>query len=97
MLLLEAIAFNFFGSSVLNVLYCALPTRMCRGCGRKKIKLPVLGDVSVLSCFVFPFCVAFAIFWAANQNASYAWIGQDILVSYLLISLFIFSAALVCS
>ncbi|RWR87172.1 PA domain-containing protein/Peptidase_A22B domain-containing protein [Cinnamomum micranthum f. kanehirae] len=80
------VMFCIGGSQGMLSCLVALILRMCRGCGRKKIKLPVLGDVSVLSCFVFPFCVAFAIFWAANQNASYAWIGQDILGISLMIN-----------
>ncbi|GER40812.1 signal peptide peptidase-like [Striga asiatica] len=46
---------------------------------RKTLNLPLLGEVSILSLVVLIGCLAFAIFWAANRNASYSWIGQDIL------------------
>lgn len=58
---------------------------MCGGCGEKTINIPLIGEVLLLSVVILPFCAAFAIFWAANQHASYAWIGQDILVSFLLL------------
>nr|DAD24075.1 TPA_asm: hypothetical protein HUJ06_025538 [Nelumbo nucifera] len=58
-----------------------LIVRIFRNCGQKMVNLPIFGEVSILSVGVVPFCVAFAIFWAANQNTSYAWIGQDVLVS----------------
>ncbi|KAL5997259.1 hypothetical protein ACLOJK_008189 [Asimina triloba] len=51
-------------------------------CNQKTINLPLLGEVSVLSTVVFMFSAAFGIFWAVNQHASYAWVGQDVLVSY---------------
>ncbi|KAF9610075.1 hypothetical protein IFM89_019915 [Coptis chinensis] len=86
----------FFMSSwfiwILIVLFCiggsqgmlncvvALISRVCKNCGRKSLSLPILGEVSVLSVALLPFCLGFAIFWAATRHASYAWIGQDVLV-----------------
>ncbi|XP_010248042.1 PREDICTED: signal peptide peptidase-like 2 [Nelumbo nucifera] len=63
-----------------------LIVRIFRNCGQKMVNLPIFGEVSILSVGVVPFCVAFAIFWAANQNTSYAWIGQDVLGICLMIS-----------
>ncbi|KAF9610980.1 hypothetical protein IFM89_026260 [Coptis chinensis] len=57
----------------------ALISRVCKNCGRKSLSLPILGEVSVLSVALLPFCLGFAIFWAATRHASYAWIGQDVL------------------
>ncbi|CAA0819893.1 Signal peptide peptidase-like 3 [Striga hermonthica] len=87
----------FFMSSwfvwVLIVLFCiggiegmhncivSLVTSKCKNCERKTLNLPLLGEVSILSLVVLIGCLAFAIFWAANRNASYSWIGQDILVA----------------
>ncbi|KAF8388498.1 hypothetical protein HHK36_027170 [Tetracentron sinense] len=60
--------------------------RICRNCGQKTLNLPFLGEVSILSIGVLLSCVAFAVFWAANQHASYAWIGQDVLGICLMIT-----------
>lgn len=73
------VLFCIGGVEGLHVCLVTLILRICRKCGQKLVNLPILGEVSLLSLVVFPFCVAFAIFWAANQHASYAWIGQDIL------------------
>lgn len=43
--------------------------------------LPLLDEVSVLSLVVLLFCVVFAVVWAVRRQASYSWVGQDILVS----------------
>lgn len=58
----------------------------CRNCGGKTVKLPVMGEVTVISLLVFLFCAAFAVFWASKQQASYAWVGQDILGICLMIT-----------
>ncbi|KAL6503603.1 Signal peptide peptidase-like 3 [Orobanche gracilis] len=41
--------------------------------------MPIVGEISVLSFVVLIACLVFAIVWAANRNAAYSWIGQDIL------------------
>ncbi|KAL3619923.1 Signal peptide peptidase-like 3 [Castilleja foliolosa] len=76
---------------VLIVLFCiggiegmhsfivSLVLSKCRSCERKTVNLPLLGEVSYLSLGVLIFCLVFAIVWAINRNASYSWIGQDIL------------------
>lgn len=53
-----------------------------KDCGQKTLKLARLGKITILSLFVLIFCLVFAIVWAATRRASYSWIGQDILVSY---------------
>lgn len=60
--------------------------RLFKGCSQSTVDLPVVGEATILSLVLFPFCVAFAIFWAARQKASYAWIFQDILVRCLYLS-----------
>ncbi|KAB2009106.1 hypothetical protein ES319_D10G144000v1 [Gossypium barbadense] len=54
-------------------------TRKCRNCPQKTVRLPVIGEVSVLSLGVFLFCVIFAVAWAVHRRASYSWVGQNIL------------------
>ncbi|KAK4489124.1 hypothetical protein RD792_004918 [Penstemon davidsonii] len=63
----------------------SLALSKCKGCARKTVNLPFLGEVTILSLVVLIFCLAFAIFWAANRKASYSWIGQDILVATVLL------------
>ncbi|XP_072966175.1 signal peptide peptidase-like 2 [Typha angustifolia] len=83
-----------------------LTSRIFRGCGQIRVNLPLLGEVLVLSIFVFPLCLAFSISWAANQKSSFAWIGQDILGICLIIQVLqlaqlpnvkVASALLVCA
>lgn len=83
---------------VLIVLFCiggiegmhtcivSLVTSKCKNCGQKTVKLPLLGDVSILSLVVLLLCIIFAIVWAANRKASYSWVGQDILGIALMIT-----------
>lgn len=59
------------------------PHRWFKHAGESYIKVPFLGAVSYLTLAVTPFCIAFAILWAVNRDKSFAWIGQDILVSIL--------------
>lgn len=68
---------------LLSHAYIVLLSRKCRNCGWKTVSLPLLGEVTHLSLGVFVFCISFAVFWAANRHASYAWIGQDVLVSFM--------------
>lgn len=44
------------------------------------MKIPFFGAVSYLTLAVTPFCIVFAVVWAVYRRASWAWIGQDILV-----------------
>lgn len=54
----------------------------CKSCGQKTVKVPLFGKTTVMSLLVLLFCVAFATFWVWTRKESYAWVGQDILVSY---------------
>lgn len=73
------ILFCIGGVEGMHTCIVSLVTSRCKNCGRKTVKLPLLGDVSVLSLVVLLLCVVFAIFWAATRKASYSWVGQDIL------------------
>ncbi|KAH0635094.1 hypothetical protein KY284_037880 [Solanum tuberosum] len=57
-----------------------------RGCGKKTLNLPLVGEVAILSLVVLTLCVGFAIFWAVNRKESYSWVGQDILGIALMIT-----------
>ncbi|KAK7389940.1 hypothetical protein VNO78_25237 [Psophocarpus tetragonolobus] len=50
------------------------------------VKIPFFGAVSYLTLAVTPFCIVFAVVWAVNRRASWAWIGQDILGITLIIT-----------
>ncbi|EYU32730.1 hypothetical protein ABFS82_14G040000 [Erythranthe guttata] len=85
----------FFMSSwfvwVLIVLFCiggiegmhncivSLVMSKCKGCQKKTVNLPLLGEMTILSLVVLICCLVFAVVWAANRKASYSWIGQDVL------------------
>ncbi|MQL68892.1 hypothetical protein Taro_001191, partial [Colocasia esculenta] len=74
------VLFCIGGTEGMHACIVTLILRVFKNCGQKTVHLPVLGEVLVLSVVILPLCAAFAIFWAANQHASFAWIGQDVLV-----------------
>ncbi|KAJ4954567.1 hypothetical protein NE237_011350 [Protea cynaroides] len=80
------VLFCIGGIEGMHTFIVTLIFRICRNCGRKSVNLPILGETSILSIAILPFCVALAIFWAANQHASYAWIFQDALGICLMIT-----------
>ncbi|KAK6772824.1 hypothetical protein RDI58_028062 [Solanum bulbocastanum] len=80
------ILFSIGGVEGMHSCIISLVSSKCKGCGRKKLNLPLLGEISILSLVVLILCVAFAIFWAATRKASYSWIGQDILGICLMIT-----------
>ncbi|CAK9208880.1 unnamed protein product [Sphagnum jensenii] len=43
------------------------------------INVPVLGPLSKLGLIVAPFCITFSVLWGVFRQASFAWVGQDIL------------------
>ncbi|XP_039070980.1 signal peptide peptidase-like 2 [Hibiscus syriacus] len=46
---------------------------------QKTVRLPVIGEVTIVSLGVFLLCVVFAVLWAVYRRASYSWVGQNIL------------------
>jgi len=70
----------------LHVCLVTLIARIFKDFGRKTMYIPIIGESLILSVVALPFCVGFAIFWAANRHASYSWIGQDILGISLMIT-----------
>ncbi|KAK1294560.1 Signal peptide peptidase-like 2 [Acorus calamus] len=80
------VMFCIGGIEGMHVCSVTLILRFFKNCRRRTINIPILGDVLVLSLVVLPLCMAFAILWAANQHALFAWIGQDILGICLMIT-----------
>lgn len=66
------------GTEVWNV-DCSF--RWFRSIGEFYVKVPFLGAVSYLTLAICPFCIVSAVIWAVYRQYSFAWIGQDILVS----------------
>ncbi|XP_026437704.1 signal peptide peptidase-like 2 [Papaver somniferum] len=79
------VLFCIGGTEGMHACLVTVILRIFKNSGNKKVNLPCLGEVTVLSMGVLPFCLAFAIFWAANQHVSYAWFGQDVLGSFSLL------------
>ncbi|KAL3645684.1 Signal peptide peptidase-like 2 [Castilleja foliolosa] len=76
---LLVVLFCIGGVEGLQTCLVALLSRWFKKAGESFIKLPVLGAISYLTVAVSPFCIAFAVVWAVYRDASFAWIGQDIL------------------
>lgn len=64
---------------VITIFTCCF--RWFKHAGESYIKVPFFGAVSYLTLAVSPFCIVFAVVWAVYRRISFAWIGQDILVS----------------
>ncbi|KAG8481271.1 hypothetical protein CXB51_026045 [Gossypium anomalum] len=62
-----------------NIIMTPCTSRKCRNYPQKTVRLPVIGEVSILSLGVFLLCVIFAVSWAVHRRASYSWVGQNIL------------------
>eukprot|EP01018_Ginkgo_biloba_P014589 Gb_05713 [translate_table: standard] len=80
------ILFCIGGIEGMHICSVTLLSRLFSRYAHKTVKVPILGEVSFLSLIVLPFCIAFAVMWAVNQHASYAWIGQDVLGISLMIT-----------
>ncbi|OMP03823.1 hypothetical protein COLO4_10186 [Corchorus olitorius] len=91
----------FFMSSwfvwLLVVLFClggvqglhnCIMTPISRNCSQKTLKLPLFGEVTIISLVVAIFCVIFAAVWAVNRQGegAFSWVGQDILGICLMIT-----------
>ncbi|XP_024044232.1 signal peptide peptidase-like 5 isoform X5 [Citrus clementina] len=83
---LLVVLFCIGGIEGMHNIIVTLVLSKCRNCGRKTVHLPLLDEVSVLSLVVLLFCVVFAVVWAVRRQASYSWVGQDILGICLMIT-----------
>lgn len=83
---LLVVLFAIGGAEGLQTCFVALLSRWFNRSAESYIKLPLFGAVSYLTLAVSPFCIAFAVVWAVKRNASFAWIGQDVLGIALIIT-----------
>ncbi|XP_050374604.1 signal peptide peptidase-like 5 [Argentina anserina] len=81
------VLFCIGGIQGLHNVILGLILRAWRSGGRKGIHLPIFEEVSYLSLVVLLVSVAFAIFWCVTRQASYSWIGQDVLGICLIITI----------
>ncbi|CAH2038812.1 unnamed protein product [Thlaspi arvense] len=72
------IFFLIGGIQGLHNIITTLITRRCNKCGQKNVKVPLFGNVSILSLLVLLFCFVVAVVWFLKRKTSYAWAGQDI-------------------
>lgn len=49
-------------------------------CGGYKKKLPLVGNVTVVTLIVLPLALVLVVAWAARQSSPLAWLGQDLMV-----------------
>ncbi|KAL3498864.1 hypothetical protein ACH5RR_041596 [Cinchona calisaya] len=80
------VLFCIGGAEGLQTCLVALLYRWFKHTGDSFIKVPFFGAVSYLTLAVSPVCIAFAVLWAVYRNASFGWIGQDILGIALIIT-----------
>lgn len=52
-----------------------------------KVKLPFIGEQLILTLFVVPICIIVSVWWAVSQDSPNAFVGQDIMVVSLFLSL----------
>ncbi|THF95871.1 hypothetical protein TEA_024379 [Camellia sinensis var. sinensis] len=77
------VLFCIGGTEGMHACIVSLVLSKWRNCGQKKVNLPLFGEISVLSLVVLLFCLVFSILWAAKREASYSWVGQDILKQFI--------------
>lgn len=80
------VLFCIGGVEGMHVCSVTVFSRVFKDCSRMTTNLPFVGEVLVLSIVILPICTVFAILWAVNRHASYAWMGQDILGICLMIT-----------
>jgi hypothetical protein len=44
------------------------------------VKLPVVGNVTVVTLVVLPLALIIVVAWASHQSSSLAWVGQNFMV-----------------
>ncbi|CAN8295414.1 unnamed protein product [Cochlearia groenlandica] len=72
------IFFCIGGVQGMHNIITTLITRRCNKCDKKNVKVPLFGDVSILSLVVLLACSVVAVSWFLQRKTSYAWAGQDI-------------------
>jgi signal peptide peptidase-like protein 2B len=79
-LILLVILFCIGGFEGLQTCVVSLLSRWFPRLAATYINVPILGSLSKLGLIVAPFCIAVSVLWGVFRQASFAWVGQDILV-----------------
>lgn len=80
------VLFAIGGAEGFQTCLVALLSRWFKRTAESYIKVPILGPVSYLTLAITPLCIAFATIWAVHRDASFGWIGQDVLGISLIIT-----------
>ncbi|GAB4857388.1 Signal peptide peptidase-like 2 [Ancistrocladus abbreviatus] len=83
---LLVVLFCIGGVEGLQTCLVALLSRVFKSASESYVKIPRIGAVSYLTLAVSPFCITFGVIWAVYHDASFAWIGQDVLGIALIIT-----------
>ncbi|CAM0884319.1 unnamed protein product [Alopecurus aequalis] len=75
---LLVILFCFSGLQGLHFVISSLIVRVCK-CGDAKVKLPVLGNVTVVALAVLPVALFVVVMWVTHQSSPFAWVGQNLM------------------
>ncbi|CAK9278295.1 unnamed protein product [Sphagnum jensenii] len=78
-LILLVILFCIGGFEGLQTCVVSLLSRWFPRLAATYINVPILGSLSKLGLIVAPFCIAVSVLWGVFRQASFAWVGQDIL------------------
>jgi hypothetical protein len=49
-------------------------------CGDAKVKLPLVGNVTVVTLAVLPVALFVVVMWGTHQSSAFAWVGQNLMV-----------------
>ncbi|KAL6616602.1 hypothetical protein ACP70R_038872 [Stipagrostis hirtigluma subsp. patula] len=67
------------GLQGLHYVASTLIVRACDRCREAKVKLPAIGNVTVVTLVILPLAFIIVVCWAANQSSPYAWVGQNLM------------------
>ncbi|TVU36068.1 hypothetical protein EJB05_17981, partial [Eragrostis curvula] len=67
------------GLQGLHYVATTLIIRICNGCRENKVKLPLIGNVTVVALVVLPLALIIVVYWASHQASSCAWVGQNLM------------------
>ncbi|KAM0931270.1 hypothetical protein ACQ4PT_000342 [Festuca glaucescens] len=75
---LLVIMFCFSGLQGLHFVTSSLIVRVFK-CGDAKVKLPLIGNVTVVTLAVLPVALFVVVMWATHQSSAFAWVGQNLM------------------
>ncbi|XP_062208703.1 signal peptide peptidase-like 3 [Phragmites australis] len=67
------------GLQGLHYVASTLILRLCDRCRDAKVKLPAIGNVTVVTLVILPLALIIVVYWAAHQSSSFAWVGQNLM------------------